>query len=155
MVAKTGGVKGGKEVQPGEGRRLIDAYIAQFPKEIQKGLQKIRQTIRKAAPKAEEAIKYGLAAFVLNGDLVYFGGFKNHLGFFPTGAGIEAFKEELTCFKWSKGTIQFPHGQKLPLALVTRIVKFRVKQNLAKAPARGSARKTKTAGPANPRNRNS
>lgn len=129
--------------KPGEGTRLVDEYIAGFPGAIQERLQKIRQTIRKGAPKAEEAIKYCMPAFLFHGHLVYFAAFKNHIGFFPTGAGIEEFQKELAGFKWSKGTIQFPHGEKLPLGLVSRIVKFRVRQNLEKATKEKVAAKAK------------
>ena len=148
-------MKSGQENQPAEGSRLVDDYIAGFPREIQQGLQKLRQTIRKAAPQAEEAVKYGVPAFLFNGHLVYFAAFKNHIGFFPTGSGIKEFQGELSGFKWSKGTIQFPHGQKLPLALVSRIVKFRVRQNQDKVAAKGSSRKTTKSSPSYPRDRNS
>ena len=132
MAAKTSRKKEGNEVQPEAGSRMVDAYIAGFSEAIQDRLRKIRQTIRKAAPEAEEAIKYCMPAFLFHGHLVYFAAFKHHIGFFPTGAGIEKFQKELAGFKWSKGTIQFPHGEKLPLSLVARIVKFRVGQNREK-----------------------
>lgn len=110
----------------------IDDYAARFPDEAQRLLKKMRQTIRKAAPKAEEAIRYGIPTFVLNGNLVHFGAFKNHIGFYPGAAGIAAFKKEIAAYKSAKGSIQFPFDKPLPLALVTRIVNLRVKQNLAK-----------------------
>jgi uncharacterized protein YdhG (YjbR/CyaY superfamily) len=109
----------------------VDAYIAEFPAATQKLLQQMRTAIRKAAPRAEEAISYGLATYKLNGNLVHFGGFKGHVSFFPTPSGIEAFKEELTPWKVTKGTIQFPLDAKLPLGLITRITKFRVKETEA------------------------
>ncbi|MEP7342364.1 MAG: DUF1801 domain-containing protein [Acidobacteriota bacterium] len=115
----------------------IDEYIAGFPPEIQEKLEKIRATIRKAAPKAEEAISYMMPTFKLHGNLVHFAAFKNHFGFFPGAAGVEAFKEELTKYETSKGTIRFPLDQPIPFAMITKIVKFRVQQNLDKAAAKG------------------
>ena len=110
----------------------IDAYINTFPGDVQEILQKMRMTIHKAAPKAEEAVKYGIPTFVLNGNLVHFGGFKNHIGFFPGSAGVKNFQKELAKFKTSKGTIQFQLDKPIPYALVTKITKFRIKENLAK-----------------------
>ena len=110
----------------------IDEYIASFPEDIQKSLQKIRQTIRKAAPEAQEVISYSIPAFKLNGILVYFAAFKDHIGFFPTASGVEAFKKELTTYKTTKGTIHFLYKEPVPYALVEKIVKFRAKENLAK-----------------------
>ncbi len=112
--------------------KTIDAYINTFPGDVQEILQKMRITIHKAAPKAEEAIKYSIPTFVLNGNLVHFGGFKNHIGFFPGPDGIANFKSELKKYKTSKGTIQFQLDKPIPYALITKIVKFRVKQNLVK-----------------------
>jgi uncharacterized protein YdhG (YjbR/CyaY superfamily) len=113
----------------------IDEYIEQFPKEIQKLLTEMRITIQKAAPKAEEAIKYAMPTFTLHGNLVHFAAFKNHIGFYPAPQGIEEFKNELSKYKGSKGAVQFPLDTPLPLALVSKIVKFRVKKNLEKASA--------------------
>ena len=110
----------------------IDQYIASFPKDIQERLESIRETIHKAAPKAEEKISYGLATFSLNGNLVHFGGFKNHIGFYPTPSGITSFEKELAPYRSAKGSAQFPHDEPLPLSLVTKIVKFRVKENMEK-----------------------
>lgn len=110
----------------------IDAYINTFPGDVQEILQKMRMTIHKAAPKAEEAVKYGIPTFVLNGNLVHFGGFKNHIGFFPGSSGVKNFQKELAKFKTSKGTIQFQLDKPIPYALVTKITKFRIKENLAK-----------------------
>lgn len=107
----------------------IDEYIAQFPKEIKGRLEQMRETIRKAAPEAEEAISYAMPTFKLNGNLVHFAGYKNHIGFYPTPDGIDAFKKEISKYEWAKGSVQFPHDQPLPLSLVTKIVKFRVAQN--------------------------
>ena len=106
----------------------IDEYIAAFPKEIQSRLEAMRQTIHKAAPQAEETISYGMPTFRLKNNLVYFGAAKNHIGFYPTAAPIEAFKEKLSPYASSKGTLQFPFDQPIPFDLVTEIVKFRVEQ---------------------------
>jgi len=110
----------------------IDEYIGTFPKGIQDVLQELRQAVRKAAPEAEEAISYQIPTFRLNGNLVHFAAFKNHIGFFPTSSGIRAFKKELSGYELSKGTVRFPLDKPLPLSLVSRIVKFRVKENLAR-----------------------
>jgi uncharacterized protein YdhG (YjbR/CyaY superfamily) len=110
----------------------IDEYIAGFPKDVQKLLESMRSTIQKAAPNAEETIKYAIPTFTLQGNLVHFAAFKNHIGFYPAPNGIEAFKKETAPYETGKGTLQFPLDRPLPLALVSRIVKFRVEQNLAK-----------------------
>lgn len=107
----------------------IDQYISEFPEEIQVILEEIRTTIQNAAPKAIEKISYAMPSFYLNGNLVYFAAFKNHIGFYPTSSGIEAFQDEISHYKNSKGAVQFPINQKIPLALITKIVKFRVKEN--------------------------
>ncbi len=104
----------------------IDEYIAAFPADVQKSLQEVRATIRKAAPKAEEAIKYGIPTFVLNGNLVHFGGYNNHIGFYPAPSGIEAFKKELAPYEAGKGTIRFPLDKPIPLTLIKKVVEFRV-----------------------------
>jgi uncharacterized protein YdhG (YjbR/CyaY superfamily) len=111
----------------------IDEYISDFPKETQLLLSEMRETISKAAPAAEEIISYGMPAFKLNGVLVYFAGYKNHIGFYPTASGIEQFKKEISKYKNAKGSVQFPLDQNLPLNLISRIVKFRVSENLLKA----------------------
>lgn len=111
----------------------IDSYINEFPKDVQVLLKQMRVAIQEAAPKAEEAIRYGIPTFRFdNKNLVHFGGFKNHIGFFPGPAGITAFKKELAAYVLSKGTIQFPLDKKLPLTLITKIVKFRLAQNSLK-----------------------
>ena len=92
----------------------------------------MRRTIKKAAPRAQEKISYGIPAFTLNGMLVWFAAFRHHIGFYPGAGAIAAFKRELSAYESAKGSVQFPHDAPLPLALVTRIVKFRVKQNLSK-----------------------
>ena len=111
----------------------IHDYIASHPGNDQKLLMQISSTIKKAAPGSEEAIKYGIPTFVLNGNLVHFAGYKSHIGFYPAPVGIEAFKEETSKYEAGKGTLQFPLDEPLPLDLITRIVKFRVQQNLEKA----------------------
>ncbi len=114
----------------------VDAYIAGFPPEVRKVLEKIRLTIRTAAPDAEEKIAYGMPAFDLKGPLVYFAAFQKHLGFFPTPTGIAKFKVELAPYGTSKGTVRFPLGKPVPYGLIARIVKFRIKENRARAEAK-------------------
>ena len=111
----------------------IDEYISGFPEEIQILLEQVRATIKQAAPEAEEAIKYAMPTFVLNGNLVHFAAFKNHIGFYPVPSGIEAFKKELSVYKGAKGSVQFPLDQPMPLELIAKIVKFRMNENLRKA----------------------
>ena len=108
----------------------IDEYISAFPEETQKILNEIRATIRKAAPDAEETINYAIPTFKLKGNLVHFAAFKNHIGFYPAPSGIKAFSNELSAYESAKGSVQFPLDQPLPLSLISRIVKFRVKENL-------------------------
>ena len=107
--------------------RDMDEYIAGFPKHVQEILEKIRMTIRKAAPDAEEIIKYQIPTFTLKGNLVHFGAFKKHIGFYPAPSGIEEFKEELSVYEGAKGSIKFPLDKPIPFALISKIVKFRVK----------------------------
>ncbi len=111
----------------------IDEYIASFPKDIQQLLNTMRTTIQKAAPKAEEAIKYAMPTYVQDGNLVHFAAFKNHIGFYPAPDGITSFKKELAAYKTSKGAIQFPLDKPIPVGLVREIVKYRVKMNGEKA----------------------
>lgn len=111
----------------------IEEYIRCFPPPVQQILQQVRETIRAAAPAATEAIAYAIPTFKLNGNLVHFAAFQNHLGFYATPTGHEAFAEELSKFKQGKGSVQFPLDQPMPLDLISRIVQFRVAQNLAKA----------------------
>ena len=115
----------------------IDEYIAGFPQEVRGILKKIRATIRKAAPNAEEAIKYRMPSFVLKGNLVHFAAFKKHIGFYPTPTGIEKFKDELSVYEGAKGSVRFPLEEPVPFGLISKIVKLRVKENLEKAEARG------------------
>ncbi len=114
----------------------IDQYISAFPADVQEKLQKIRETIRTAAPAAQEAISYGMPAFQLQGILVYFAAFKNHIGFFPTPSGIEQFRDELSAYEPSKGTVRFALDKPVPYDLISRIVTFRVTENQEKAAAR-------------------
>lgn len=110
----------------------IDQYIAGFPAETQKLLQKVRETIRQAAPEAKEVISYGMPAFKQHTVLVYFAGYAKHIGFYPTSSGIENFKDEFANYKWSKGAVQFPLDKPLPLELITRITKFKAEKDLEK-----------------------
>ena len=114
----------------------IDEYIATFPTDVQGILQKVRETIKTAAPQATEAISYGMPTFKLHGNLVHFGAFKAHLGFYPIPSGMDQFQEELAQFKSGKGSVQFPFNQPMPYELITKIVKFRVTENLEKAAAK-------------------
>src|SRR4030095_4025676 len=115
----------------------IDEYIAGFPEDVQQRLKKIRAAIKKAAPKAQEKISYQIPAFILDGKyLIYFAGFKNHISVYPAPRGSEEFKEELSAYGGGKGTIQFPLDKPVPYGLISRIVKFRIKDNLEKAKAK-------------------
>ena len=126
--------------------QTIDEYIDGFPPDVQAILRKMRETIRKAAPKAEEAINYQMPTYVLHGNLVHFAAFKSHIGFYPTPSGIEKFKDEIATYTWAKGSVQFPLDRPIPYALVTKIVKFRVKEVAAKAEAKASAKAAKKSG---------
>jgi uncharacterized protein YdhG (YjbR/CyaY superfamily) len=112
--------------------KIIDEYIATFPKNVQVILEELRRTVREAAPNSEEIISYQMPAFKQNGILLWFAAFKNHIGFFPKVSAIEAFKEELSGYELSKGTIRFALNKPIPFDLVKRIVEFRVKENLNK-----------------------
>lgn len=114
----------------------IDEFISTFPMETQEMLQQIRQTIQKAAPKATEKISYGIPTFYLEGNLVHFSGYRNHVGFYPGAGAIKAFEKELTEYETSKGTVQFPLDKKLPVKLITAMVKFCVKAKEEKAKAK-------------------
>lgn len=112
--------------------KTIDEYIALFPIKTQEMLQQIRKSIQNAAPDAVETISYKMPAFKQNKVLVYFAAYEKHIGFYPTGDGIEAFKAEFSEFKWSKGAVQFPLNEPLPLDLITRITKFKAEKDLEK-----------------------
>ena len=111
----------------------IDHYIANFPKDTQLLLEQMRAIIKKAAPKATEVISYQMPAFKINGVVVWFAGYARHIGFYPSSSGIAAFKEELSGYKNSKGAVQFPLDKPLPIRLITKIVKYRVAEDLKRA----------------------
>lgn len=115
--------------------KSIDEYIAGFPADVQEILQQIRTLIKKVAPDAQEAIKYQIPTFVLNGNLVHFAAFKKHIGFYPAPSGIEAFQDELSPYKSAKGSVQFPLDEPMPWSLLEKIVAFRVQENRARSAA--------------------
>jgi len=117
------------------GFHSIDEYIGTFPEDIQKLLEEVRATIKAAAPNAEEKISYQMPTFFLNGNLIHFAAFKNHIGLYPTPSGTKAFKRELSIYQGAKGSVRLPIDKPLPLKLISRIVKFRVAENLKKAEA--------------------
>ena len=110
--------------------RSIEEYILQFPPEIQEILQKLRKVIKEAAPEAQEKISWGMATFELHGNLVHFAAFKNHIGFYPSPSGIDNFKNELTEYSGAKGSVQFPIKKPIPYELISKIVKFRIAENI-------------------------
>jgi len=112
--------------------KSIDEYISSFPEDVQDVLEKLRRVIKEAAPEAQETISYRMPTFKLNGNLVHFAAYKNHIGFYPTPSGIDAFKKDLSPYETSKGTIKFPIDQPIPFALVKKIVKYRVNEVLSK-----------------------
>jgi uncharacterized protein YdhG (YjbR/CyaY superfamily) len=113
----------------------IDDYIKMFPSDIQVILKKIRHLINECAPTAKEAISYGMPTFKLNGNLVHFAAYKNHIGFYPTPSAIKTFQKELAAYKTSKGAIQFPIDEPIPFDLIKKIVKYRVKEQYEKTKA--------------------
>jgi uncharacterized protein YdhG (YjbR/CyaY superfamily) len=124
-----------------EAPKNIDEYIARFSNDVQKILEKIRITIRKAAPDAQETISYQIPAFTLKGHLVYFAAFKNHIGFYPPVTGRdEKFKKVKSVYEGPKGNLRFPLDKPVPYTLIGKIVKFRVKENLARAEAKNKKR---------------
>ena len=118
----------------------INEYIAGFPKDVQEILEKVRTTIRKAAPDAEETISYQMPTFTLHGNLVHFAGHTKHIGFYPTPSGIEKFKDEISVYEWAKGSVQFPLDKPIPYDLISKIVEFRVKENIERAVVKGKKR---------------
>lgn len=110
--------------------QTIDDYIANFPSDVQTILEKVRETIREAAPEAEEAISYQMPTFKLKGNLVHFAAHKKHIGFYPAPSGIEAFKEALAAYDGAKGSVKLPLDQPIPYDLIGDILRFRVKENL-------------------------
>lgn len=121
----------------------IDAYIAGFPPDIQQRLQQVRATVRKAAPRAEETIRYAMPAYLQDGHLVLFAAFKNHIGFFPAPTGEPGFKKALAPYKTGKGSVQFPLDQPMPVELISNIVKYRIKKNAEAALAKVAKKATK------------
>lgn len=119
-------------MQKNQDIKTINQYIKLFPKNTQQKLIQLRSTIKESAPQAQEKINYQMPTFYLHGNLVHFAGYKNHIGFYPTPSGIKAFAKELANYQSSKGAVQFPLDEKLPLALIKKIVKYRVKENLKK-----------------------
>lgn len=111
----------------------INDYLSRFPAEIQKVLEQIRRTVKKAAPDAEETIKYGMPAFMLNGNQIYFAAFKKHVGFYPVPTGNKDFKKEFKGFKTGKGSIQFPFDKPMPIDLISKIVRYNFSKNLDKS----------------------
>jgi uncharacterized protein YdhG (YjbR/CyaY superfamily) len=123
--------------------KTVDEYIGGYPVNIQEKLFEIQQIIRQAAPEAIEKISYRMPSFSFNGMLVYFAAFKNHIGFYPFTSAIEAFREELTGYKCSKGTVQFPNDKPIPLQLIASMVEFRVHENILKADSKTSKKRVK------------
>jgi uncharacterized protein YdhG (YjbR/CyaY superfamily) len=123
------------------GYRSIDEYIGTFPEATQKILKELRATIKASAPDAEEKISYQMPTFALKGNLVHFAAYKKHIGFYPTPGGIQAFKHELSIYEGAKGSVQFPIDKPLPLKLISKIVKFRVAENLKNAERKSGKRK--------------
>ena len=115
----------------------IDEYIAGFPHDVQEILEKMRMTIRKAAPDAEETIKYQIPTFTLKGNLVSFAAYKKHIGLYPAPTGTQKFNKELSVYRAAKASVRFPLDKPIPFALISIIVKFRVKENLDRAAAKG------------------
>ncbi len=135
-LAASQGKKSSSDETMGKVAPDVDAYIAGFPPEIRARLEKVRATIRKAVPQAEEGISYRIAGYKLEGVLIYFAGFKQHIGMYPAPRSSAEFREALARYAGGKGTVQFPHDKPLPLDLIRRIVKFRAKDNLERAVAR-------------------
>ena len=119
----------------------VDEFISSYPKDVQLLLTKIRATIKKAAPKAEEVISYRMPAYKFHGMLLYFSAFKNHIGFYPMASGIANFKKELSIYKGARGSVQFPLDKPIPYSLITQIVKFRVQENIEKAEMKSKTKK--------------
>ena len=110
----------------------FDESIRSFPKDIQRILVELRKVIKAAAPESVESISYRMPAFSFKGPLVYFAAYKNHIGFYPIPGGVKAFEKELAAYKKGKGSVQFPIDKPLPLKLISKIVKFRVAENIKK-----------------------
>jgi uncharacterized protein YdhG (YjbR/CyaY superfamily) len=121
--------------------KTVDQYLSVFPENIKSKLQELRSTIKKTAPQAEELISYNMPAFKLHGMLVYYAAYKEHIGFYPTPSPIEAFKKELAGYEVAKGSIKFPIDKPVPLKLVIKIVKYKMKENLEAAHAKVKKKK--------------
>jgi uncharacterized protein YdhG (YjbR/CyaY superfamily) len=117
--------------------KTVDEYLSAFPANTKSILKELRKTIKQAAPQAEELISYNMPAYKSAGILVYYAAYKEHIGFYPTPSGIETFKKELSDYKGAKGSIQFPLDEPLPFDLISKIVKFRVRENLEKGKKKG------------------
>ena len=126
--------------------KTMDEYIDSFPEDVQRILNELRQSIKEAAPQAEETINYQIPTFALNGNLVHFAAFEHHIGFYPTPSGMEAFKKELSQYKGAKGSVQFPIDQPMPLSLIRRIVQYRVKENVERNQKKKSSGKKRQKG---------
>jgi uncharacterized protein YdhG (YjbR/CyaY superfamily) len=111
----------------------VNEYIKAFPPKVRSMLTTIRKTIKATAPQAEEVISYGIAGYKYKGMLIYFAGFANHVSVYPAPRNVEAFKKELAAYKGGKGTVQFSVGKSIPVSLIKRIIKFRIKANEEKA----------------------
>ncbi|TGK03858.1 DUF1801 domain-containing protein [Leptospira semungkisensis] len=122
--------------------KTIDQYISSFPKEVQISLQEIRSAVQKSAPLSKEKISYNMPAFDQDGTLVYFAAFKKHIGFYPMISVLNTLQEELSEYRTSKGTLQFEHGEPIPLKLIAKIVKLRVKENTDRKKAKSSSKKS-------------
>jgi uncharacterized protein YdhG (YjbR/CyaY superfamily) len=118
----------------------IDDYVARFPSDVRRDLTRIRNTIRKAAPKAKEKISYKIPAFTLDGNLIYFAAFKKHIGLYPGTSTIRKFKKKLSAYECTKGAIRFPFGNAIPVSLIAEIVKFRVTENREASAAKAKSR---------------
>ena len=125
------------KITPGTKFANTDEYISVFPESTQKKLQELRNAIKRAAPKATETISYNMPAYKLSSVLVYFAAYEHHIGFYPTPSALQAFKDEISKYKSSKGAVQFPLNEPLPLALITKMVKFRINELKQKEEARG------------------
>ena len=128
--------------------KTMDEYMNAFPEDVRRILNELRQAIKEVAPAAEETINYQIPTFTLNGNLVHFAAFQNHIGFYPTPSGMEAFKNELSGYKRAKGSVQFPIDEPLPLPLIRRIVEYRVKENLERKQKKKSSSKKSQKGDA-------
>jgi uncharacterized protein YdhG (YjbR/CyaY superfamily) len=125
--------------------KTVDEYIQRYPEAVQPVLQKIRKTIKKTAPAAKEVISYNIPGYMYHGVLIYFAAFKNHISVYPAPRGSAAFKKELSAYKGGKGTVQFPIGEPVPFDLITRITRFRIKDNEQRAASRGKKNVKKVA----------